>query len=172
MKKFLLVILILLSFRSFSQVKFMGVSIDGNKTEVTNKLRQRGFKCNNNFGYLEGYVNNKKVILNIEDCYGKVFRIYYSEKSTRDKIKIINRFNTLLKQFEKDKNYIKISGDIIPEDENISYNMNVNNKIYEADFIQLPKENKNIVRICIERYNYGGDFYIKIYYENLLNKSK
>lgn len=170
MKKFLIVVLVLLAFKSFSQVKFMGINIEGNKTEVISKLRQKGFKLNS-FGYLEGYTNNKKVLLNVEDYCGKVYRIYYSERSTRNQTEIIDRFNILLKQFENDKRYIKVSGDLIENVESLSYEMNVKNKVYEAVFIQLPKENKNRVRFCITRH-YGGDFYIKTYYENLLNEPK
>ena len=170
MKKFLLVVLVLLEFKLFSQVNFMGINVEGNKTEVISKLRQKGFKLNS-CGYLEGYTNNKKVILNVEDYCRKVYRIYYSEESTRDQTEIINRFNTLLKQFENDKKYVKISGDLIENVESLSYEMNVKNRVFETIFTQLPKENKNRVRFCIIR-RYGGEFYIKTYYENLLNEPK
>jgi hypothetical protein len=54
------------------------------------------------------------------------------------------RFNNLCQQFKNNKKYMPASLSdsdyIIPEDEDISYEMSVNSKRYEAVFYQLPKE--------------------------------
>ena len=51
------------------------------------------------------------------------------------------RFNTLCRQFENNKKYQSLSSEsyIIPEDENISYEMSVNNKRYQASYFQIPE---------------------------------
>ena len=51
------------------------------------------------------------------------------------------RFNTLCRQFENNKKYQSLSSEsyIIPEDENISYEMSVNKNRYQASYFQIPE---------------------------------
>ena len=51
------------------------------------------------------------------------------------------RFNTLCRQIENNKKYQSLSSEsyIIPEDENISYEMSVNKKRYQASYFQIPE---------------------------------
>lgn len=51
------------------------------------------------------------------------------------------RFNALCRQFENNKKYQSVSSEsyIIPEDDNISYEMSVNKKRYQASYFQVPE---------------------------------
>lgn len=50
------------------------------------------------------------------------------------------RFNRLIQQFEKNPKYMSLGNELIPDDEDISYNISVKNKRYEAIFYQQPAE--------------------------------
>ena len=69
-------------------------------------------------------------------------RIAYIERKTNETdIKI--RYNRLCQQFIENQNYITLYGIddyIIPEDEDLSYEIIVNKKNYEASFYQKPQD--------------------------------
>lgn len=50
------------------------------------------------------------------------------------------RFNNLCRQFENNSKYISLGNELIPDDEDISYEMLINKKRYEAIFYQQPAE--------------------------------
>ena len=64
--------------------------------------------------------------------------VIYNIPSSETDIKI--EFNNLCHQFENNPRYTNLYDDqTIPEDENISYEMNVKNKRYQAIYYQHPK---------------------------------
>ena len=69
----------------------------------------------------------------------KVYRIFLRDRYASSETDIKIRFNTLCRQFTNNKNYITFSEQAIPEDEDISYEMSVNNKRYEAALYQVPE---------------------------------
>lgn len=121
---------------------FLGIPVDGFKSEMKQKLIAKGFvpKKSNNTEYFEGEFNGKDVHIHIVTNNNKVYRLYLADVNTQNGADIINRFNTLIYQFQNNKRYItKDDITTIPQDENILYEMSVNNKIYEANFYQKPK---------------------------------
>lgn len=50
------------------------------------------------------------------------------------------RFNKLCRQFGKNPKYMSLGNDLIPDDEDISYEISVNNKRYQAIYYRLPAE--------------------------------
>lgn len=91
------------------------------------------------------------------------------------------RFNTLCRQFSNNEKYISASSSdySLSDDEDISYNMMVKNKRYEAAYIQFPEVDpttsilerlsKKIVWFMIdEQY---GEYKILMYYDNRYNHS-
>lgn len=96
--------------------------------------------------------------------------------NSTDETNIKIRFNELCRQFAKNKRYAKTSLDnyLIPDDEDISYEITVNKKRYEANFFQLSEKsdddpfNRFVWFMINERY---GKYYIIMFYENGYNKS-
>ena len=62
------------------------------------------------------------------------------DNNTVDEAQIKIRFNSLVSQFENNKRYIPLDKFTLSDEEDISYEMTVHNKSYEALFFQVPSE--------------------------------
>ena len=191
MRKFLtLLAMIAISASVFAQkevTKFMGIPVDGSPTEMIKKLKAKGFKTDEGFmrnvkrGLLDwdgpealtGYFNGEKVrvLLGVEQ--NKVWRIYLADKNSRDETQIKIRFNTLVRQFENNDKYVYFYEQTIADDEDISYQMTVNNKRYEAYFVQKGEDGtvdeKRMVWFMISQRSEG--YYIAMFYDNEYNQA-
>ncbi len=121
--------------------QFLGIPVDGTKSEMIKKLKEKGFTQPPGEDYLEGEFNGYDVILFIVTNNNKVWRIMVSDVLSIGERDIQNRFNRLCYQFAENSKYTLHDADnvedfIIPESENISYEMTVNKKRYEASFHQ------------------------------------
>ena len=117
--------------------KFMGVPIDGSRSEMISKLKQKGFTYNTRNDYLEGEFNGRDVFIYIVTNKEKVYRVFVADKKFVDEAQIKIWFNNLVSQFEHNKNYYSSdSSQYIKENERISYQMSVNKKYYDARFYQ------------------------------------
>jgi len=117
--------------------KFLGIPVDGTKSEMTQKLKAKGFKANAyDKDVLEGQFNGGSVNVYIVTNRDKVCRIMVCDKISVDESSIKIRFNNLVRQFMKNANYIHLDDHSIPADENISIQMLSKNKRYEAVFYQ------------------------------------
>lgn len=180
MKKLFLLFLVLLTcVVSYGQevssvTRFLGIPIDGTKAEMISKLKDKGFtSVPGTDGTLEGEFNGKDVFINVQTNNRKVCRIIVMDKYGCDESQIKINFNNLCRQFEDNPKYIGFD-QTIPESEDISYEMTIHNKRYEAAFCQkfdtdIDKESlmNRIVWFMISK-NYG-EFRISIYYENGYN---
>lgn len=143
MKKILVSIaLILFALCAYSQkdvTQFLGIPIDGSKSAMIQKLKSKGFRVSSvNQDALEGRFNGTDVNLFIVTNNDKVSRIVVCDANPVDERSIQIRFNNLCYQFEKNPRYIAIKSELIPDDEDISYEILVNKKRYEANFCQKP----------------------------------
>ena len=147
MKKTLLsLILIIFSATLLAQkdvTKFLGIPVDGSKSAMIQKLKAKGFTSSSiDKDILVGEFNGIDVTIYIVTNGDKVCRIMVRDVVHINEADIKIRFNTLCRQFQNNKKYLSelfLSPDYtLSEDENISYEMTVNNKRYEADYIQLP----------------------------------
>lgn len=143
MKRILSVaILLVISVSLFAQkdvTKFMGIPIDGFKPEMIQKLKEKGFvSSESDKNILEGEFNGTQVNVHIATNNNKVYRIMLCDAHQMDETNIRIRFNKLCQQFKNNTKYTSLDDYIIPEDEDISYEMKVNNKRYEAIFYQNP----------------------------------
>lgn len=141
MKKLALIITTLLfSVSVFAQedvTKFLGIPIDGFKPEMIKKLKAKGFvEHPYSSDVLVGEFNGRDVEVSVVTNNNKVYRIFLRDRYASSETDIKIRFNTLCKQFEGNKKYLSLSEQAIPEDEDISYEMSVNKKRYEAAFYQ------------------------------------
>lgn len=147
MKKFFTILLIsLISITSYAQkdvTKFLGIPVDGTKSEMIRQLKAKGFKSHpSDPEILTGEFNGEDVNIFVVTTGNKVSRIMVCDKNYRGESDIRIRFNTLCSQFGNNNNYISFSSDgyKIPEDENLSFQLNVKDKRYEAVFYQQPDE--------------------------------
>jgi len=121
--------------------QFLGIPVDGTKQEMIKKLRDKGFSIDQNYkDVLVGEFNGINVELHIVTNNNKVCRIMVCDANTMSERDIKIRFNILCQQFQDNKKYIPASlmGYELSISENISYEMTVNKKRYEAIFYQLP----------------------------------
>ena len=127
--------------------KFLGIPVDGTKTAMIQKLKAKGFTPSTwDKNILEGEFNGFDVNVHIVTNNNKVWRIMLADKITQDETGIKIRFNELCRQFENNKKYKSMTDkeQTIPDDEDLSYEMTVNNKRYEqleiTDSIAFAKE--------------------------------
>lgn len=144
MKYLITVFALVLATMTFAQkdvTKFLGIPVDGTKAEMMQKLKAKGFVYKNVSGieYMEGEFNGHDVHIFVSTNNNKVCRIMICDDNEVDESAIKIRFNKLVSQFENNKRYITLGDSYtIPDDEDISYNMSVKSKRYDAVFFQKP----------------------------------
>lgn len=156
--------------------KFLGIPVDGTKKEMTQKLTNKGYEYNQILDLLEGEFNGRDVYIAIATNNNKVYRICVIDQNGCDEAQIKIRFNTLCKQFENNAKYVTISDYTIPEKEDISYEMNVHNKSYQAAYFQIFSQtdtdeeitNRTVWFTITEQY---GNYKIIMYYDNIYNQA-
>lgn len=192
MRKFLtLLAMIAISASVFAQkevTKFMGIPVDGSPTEMIKKLKAKGFTTDEDFmravklglidwdgpDVLIGHFNGTKVRVYIVVEKNKVCRICLEDKYNSDEAQIKMRFNTLVRQFEKNDKYVPLFDEqTIADDEDISYQMTMNNKQYDAYFVQKGEDGtvvlKRVVWFTIDQRSDG--YYIGMFYDNEYNRA-
>lgn len=192
MRKFLtLLAMIAISASVFAQkevTKFMGIPVDGSPTEMIKKLKAKGFTTDEKFiqavkrgsvdwdepEVLTGRFNGERVMVYLGVEQNKVWRIYLADKDNRDETQIKIRFNTLVRQFEGNGKYVPLVDEqTIADDEDISYQMTVNKKRYDAYFVQKGEDGTVDVKrevwfLIIQRFD---GYYIYMYYDNKYNEA-
>ena len=126
--------------QSEGTLKFLGIPVDGSKSEMVAALKDKGFRYDSNSGFLVGDFNGMESHIGIVENHGKVYRVVVFDANTSDEGQIKIRFNNLIHQFENSngKYYYIDQNEMIPEDEDISYEINVHDKQYSATFIYNP----------------------------------
>lgn len=192
MRKFLtLLAMIAISASVFAQkevTQFMGIPVDGSPTEMIKKLKAKGFTTDEDVmrdvkqglidldgpEVLTGRFNGEYVRLYLNVGTNNVWRISLVDKNSRDETQIKIRFNTLVRQFEGNGKYVPyVDEQTIADDEDISYQMTVNKKQYQAGFVQKGEDGtvdeKRFVWFTIgEGYN---GYVIYIFYDNEYNQA-
>ena len=142
MKKILtLAVVLMTTLALFAQeekdvTKFLGIPVDGYKSEMISKLKAKGFTSTSYKNILEGEFNGQDVNIHVVTNNNKVYRIMVADKNPVSETDIRIRFNNLLNQFENNSKYFGTDNEYIADDENISYNITVKNKRYQAVFYQ------------------------------------
>lgn len=139
---FTLVALCMLSVATFAQkdvTKFLGIPVDGTKTQMIQKLKAKGFVYNQQKDILKGEFNGEQVEISVQTQGNKVWRLAILDVKGRDEGQIKIRYNKLINQFKNNENYMEISeNEVLSEDEDIQYKMIVDNKQYQTAFYQVP----------------------------------
>ena len=119
---------------------FLGIPVDGYKNEMKQKLREKGFEYYKDADgeHYEGEFNGREVILFLNTNNNKIWRIMLCDAQLSNEADIKIRFNNLCWQFENNGKYVFVEKEryTIPDDEDISYEMSVNNKRYDAYYFQ------------------------------------
>lgn len=118
--------------------KFLGIPVDGTKSEMIKRLKAKGFVVESD-GLLSGEFNGVSVLLSVVTEKGKVCRVAVSYANPVSETDIRINFNNLCRQFNNNSKYMSLGDFTIPESEDISIEMGVHNKRYEAAFCQLPE---------------------------------
>ena len=125
--------------------QFLGIPIDGSKTEMIEKLKAKGFHSSETAKFsgcdLEGEFNGYDVLIGVVTNKSKVYRIYVEDKNRINETSIKIRFNNLCEQFANNPKYISLQNYTIPENEDISYQISAHNKRYQAAFYQIGINN-------------------------------
>lgn len=126
--------------QSESTLKFLGIPVDGSKSEMIRTLKAKGFEYDSESDFLIGDFNGSDSHIGIVENHGKVYRVVVFDANICDAGEIRIRFNNLIHQFENSngKYYYIVPNDMIPEDEDIHYEILVNKKQYIAEFIYNP----------------------------------
>lgn len=152
-------------------LKFMGIPVDGSKTQVIQKLEKKGFKYDSTNDCLTGQFNGwNDTHIMISTNKNKVDRIAVNTLFTLNTANIRVSYNNLLQQFNTNDKYIASEeNEFISEDEDISYEITVHDKRYEATF--YPKENITQGVVWFIIYRSFGKYSIAIFYDNLNNRA-
>ena len=100
MKKMLLfAVLVISGLTIFAQqrdvTKFLGIPVDGTKSEMIQKLKAKGFRWNMEKECLEGEFNGRDVEISIVTNNNKVYRIAVVDAIFSNETSIRIRFNSL-----------------------------------------------------------------------------
>ncbi len=146
---------VIISTATFAQqkdiTKFMGIPIDGTKTAMIQKLKAKGFTYNARMDRLEGEFNGRKSYISVVTNRNKVYRIMVRDANYTSERDIKNRFNTLVRQFlDNDKKYMPtdVAGNyIIDNDVNVSNEIVLYNKRFQASFYQIAESDSDTTGI-------------------------
>lgn len=155
MRKIVFALLMLLSLSLSAQnegvMKFLGIPIDGTKEEMISKIKEKGFTYDALNDCLEGEFNGSDVNIFIGTNKGNVYRVFVADSKTISEAQIKIRYNNLVYQFEHNSKYRSAETDqYIDDDEDISYQMSVKNKYYDAVFFQKDDERLDAIISFIE----------------------
>ena len=175
MKRFLVTFLfVLMTITVIAQesntIKFLGIPVDGTKKEMISKLQAKGYEYDASSDCLFGEFNGTNVSINVQTVNNRVWRIgIVDENVNNDEANIKIRYNNLFKQLSNNDKYKVLGGSTLGEEEDISYEMSVHKKRYDAVF--YPKDisiNGLVWYTIVEKY---GKYGIVMFYENLNNEA-
>ena len=178
MKKVILILLLFVSATVYAQkevTKFLGIPVDGYKSEMIQKLKAKGYKYDSTTDYLEGEFNGRDVLIAVVTNNNKVYRIAVFDKNYLNETDIKIRFNTLCGQFENNSKYFGSKEQKISDNDDISYEISVHNRRYEAVFYQMYVDddfedvlNRSVWFMIDETY---GRYRILMFYDNVYNQA-
>ena len=138
---FIISIAILFSLKAFALfpiTKFLGIPVDGSKTEMIEKLKAKGFTFLEEFDVLQGKYEGIDVNLRVITHNDKVFRIMVSDQKPYDGATIKDRFNDLVHKFKNDKRFLdfdSINEFYIDDKVNLDHEILENRKEFQASFL-------------------------------------
>ena len=175
MKRFLATFLfVLMTIAAIAQdsntIKFLGIPVDGTKEEMISKLQAKGYKYHAYSDNLSGEFNGTDVIIYVQTVNNKVWRIgIVDADADNEEANIKIRYNRLFEQLSNNGKYEVHAGSTLGKEEDISYEITVLKKRYEAAFHLKDKSIHGRVWYMIEEKY--GKYSIIMFYENLDNEA-
>ncbi|WP_308529551.1 hypothetical protein [uncultured Prevotella sp.] len=153
------------SFSCYAQyeTRFLGIPITGSKVGMINKIAQKGFSKTSYNGFdLEGEFNGTQVGISVATNNNKVYRVYLQDLNYRDERDVQIRYNNLCQQFKENGKYLVVDATPIADNEDISYEIRIHKKRYEAEFRQsltdeeMKQLGEKYVKAIKEKYHLGA----------------
>lgn len=171
-KTFVCIVMLLTTLSVCAQIeitKFLGIPLDGTKPEMIQKLKSKGYHYNVTYDRLEGEFNGRDVYIHVATNNNKVYRIMVQDALYSSESNIRIRFNKLCRQFEENPKYLQppFENYEIPETEDISYEMTIHKKCYQAAYLQVNNQLDSVT--FTQKLQ---EFLDKKYGENLSNLSE
>ena len=149
MKKTLLIALLtLFSVACFGQnggpLKFLGIPIDGTESQFVSQLKSKGFNYNSLSESYKGQFNGDNVDVLIHTNHNLVDRVYVAfPYKSEEGIRV--EYNRLLRQFKDNDKYLDlVMNEEIPAKDDISYEITINKKRYQASFCYFNPDRDQI----------------------------
>lgn len=179
MKKIVLFILLILPVAVLAQndvTTFLGIPVDGSKSEFIQKLKAKGFTMDYKLNMLTGKFNGSDCFLNILENNGKVWRVGVFDKDPKTETQIKIAFNKLSTQFKNNPKYVEDDNNkMLDEEDQIGFGIRLYHKQYQNSYYQRSlsnnqgDRNKN-VWFLINEISYGK-YIIGIMYDNKYNEA-
>ena len=170
MKKILLIALLMnIAFAGFAQntIKFLGIPIEGTKKGMISKLQRKGYEYDSYNDCLTGEFNGVDAMIYVQTVNNQVWRIAVLDDFSSNETNIKIRYNILFEQFSNNGKYISIGEGKLTDKDDISYEMNVNKKRFQANFRLVDNSINGGVWYTIVEVQ--GEYRIVMYYENYDN---
>lgn len=181
-KDFFIIFLLTFYVTCFGQnsgpLKFLGIPIDGTEAQFVANLKAKGFTYNTVYESYKGQFNGKPVDVFIHTNHNLVDRVYVAfPYMTEESIRV--EFNRLLAQFNDTGKYMDLSmNEEIPADDDISYEITVNNKRYQASFNYFDSE-RDLISFANSLFDGFSEFFseeqlvkLKEYFVKVMSLSK
>lgn len=136
---------------------FLGIPVDGKRSEMIEKLKDKGFTYDEKTMTLRGKFNGHDSWVVVSDNEeGKVDRIYISQINTMSQGDARIQYNNLVHLYLENGKYYGSEETIIPETEDIRYGISFKNKIYSSvfffdPFYNSPETKETLLKECYGR---------------------
>ena len=149
-----------------SITEFMGIPVDGSKTSLIKKLKNKGVVN------MQCIMDNIDYNIKIYDHKGKVYRISLIEKKgTDDPCVAVKKYNDLVTRYKNDtRDYTEYeSNDLIREANSQRYKRFISEGFYYAEFFQVCVPQLYSRRVSIKISDEDGDYRLVNSYYNIYN---
>lgn len=151
---------------------FMGVKVDGSKSDVVRKLKSAGFSDGTKPYDLTGEVNGKMSEVSILTHKGKVWRIEvrdYSPYASADDA--VRRYNRLIDVFRKDNSYTEYEQNpYTSETERTFFEEYIREGFYYAEFFQRSRPELYERLVSFQIVEDADEYRIVTCYDNIHNR--
>ena len=156
---------------------FLGIPVDGSKSEFIQKLKSKGFTVDKMTEMMSGRFNGEDVYINVIENNGKVWRVGVCTQTPRTESQTRIHFNKLTKQFNDNPKYVGYDNNrFLADDEEIGYGISLYHKQYENGFYQKKASSDLTIdsnrRVWFVIYPVSYDkFILCIMYDNKYNEA-
>lgn len=122
-------------------LKFMGIPVDGRKSEMIASLKEKGFEQDSYEEFLTGVFNGENVKVFISSNHDVVDRVKVAYPDCSDAGAARVKFNNLMSRFDHNAKYVSLGHRVeISTDENIALNTWGDSKYYDVIYFYLTPE--------------------------------